>query len=81
MQTARQHYRTDQQRTNDMRHGLTKQVRRHGAVMAINLDAAFFAAQACAHLARRGGDSIITSAQCALLGPSNMPGYVSAKQA
>lgn len=49
--------------------------------MAINLDAAFFAAQACAPImAGHGGGSIINfSSINALLGPSNMPGYVAAK--
>ena len=49
--------------------------------MAINLDAAFFAAQAAARLmAEREGGSIINfSSINALLGPRNMPGYVTAK--
>ena len=49
--------------------------------MAINLDAAFFAAQAAARLMReRDGGSIINfSSINALLGPGNMPGYVTAK--
>ena len=49
--------------------------------MAINLDAAFFAAQASAPLmAAQGGGSIINfSSINALLGPQQMPGYVSAK--
>lgn len=49
--------------------------------MAINLDAAFFAAQAGAELmAQQSGGSIINlSSINALLGPSNMPGYVTAK--
>ena len=49
--------------------------------MAVNLDAAFFAAQAAAPiLACHGGGSIINfSSINALLGPRNMPGYVSAK--
>ncbi|MDG1165694.1 MAG: SDR family NAD(P)-dependent oxidoreductase [Porticoccaceae bacterium] len=49
--------------------------------MAINLDAAFFAAQAGAELmAQQAGGSIINfSSINALLGPSNMPGYVTAK--
>ena len=49
--------------------------------MAVNLDAAFFAAQAAAPiLASHGGGSIINfSSINALLGPRNMPGYVSAK--
>ena len=55
--------------------------------MAINLDATFFAAQAAAKImseasseARKQGGSIINfSSINALLGPSNMPGYVAAK--
>jgi NAD(P)-dependent dehydrogenase (short-subunit alcohol dehydrogenase family) len=49
--------------------------------MAINLDAAFFAAQAGAQLmAKESGGSIINfSSINALLGPANMPGYVTAK--
>lgn len=49
--------------------------------MAINLDAAFFAAQAAAGLmTQRSSGSIINfSSINALLGPSNMPGYVTAK--
>ena len=49
--------------------------------LAINLDAAFFAAQAAAPvMAANGGGSIINfSSINATLGPSNMPGYVSAK--
>ncbi|MCT2530439.1 SDR family oxidoreductase [SAR92 clade bacterium H921] len=49
--------------------------------MAINLDAAFFAAQAGATLMAEGsGGSIINfSSINALLGPANMPGYVTAK--
>ena len=49
--------------------------------LAINLDSAFFAAQAAAPiLAANGGGSIINfSSINAQLGPSNMPGYVSAK--
>ncbi len=49
--------------------------------MAINLDAAFFAAQAAARVMReRDGGSIINfSSVNALLGPGNMPGYVTAK--
>jgi NAD(P)-dependent dehydrogenase (short-subunit alcohol dehydrogenase family) len=49
--------------------------------MAINLDAAFFAAQAGAELmAKESGGSIINfSSINALLGPANMPGYVTAK--
>lgn len=49
--------------------------------MAINLDAAFFAAQVGAELmAKESGGSIINfSSINALLGPANMPGYVTAK--
>ena len=49
--------------------------------MAINLDCAFFAAQAGAELmAKQSGGSIINfSSINALLGPANMPGYVTAK--
>lgn len=49
--------------------------------MAINLDAAFFATQAGAKLmALQSGGSIINfSSINALLGPANMPGYVTAK--
>ena len=67
---------------NDMRHRAEEtSPQAWRECMAINLDAAFFAAQACAPiLARHGGGSIINfSSINALLGPSNMPGYVSAK--
>ena len=49
--------------------------------MAINLDAAFFAAQVAARLMseRNGGSIINFSSINALLGPQNMPGYVTAK--
>jgi len=49
--------------------------------MAINLDAAFFAAQAAAEIMQKqGSGSIINfSSINALLGPANMPGYVTAK--
>ena len=49
--------------------------------MAINLDAAFFAAQAAADIMQKQGrGSIINfSSINALLGPANMPGYVTAK--
>jgi NAD(P)-dependent dehydrogenase (short-subunit alcohol dehydrogenase family) len=50
--------------------------------MAINLDAAFFATQAAAqHMAAQdhGGSVINFSSINALLGPANMPGYVTAK--
>ena len=67
---------------NDMRHApadVTAQSWRD--CMAINLDAAFFAAQAAADLMtqRNGGSIINFSSINALLGPSNMPGYVTAK--
>jgi NAD(P)-dependent dehydrogenase (short-subunit alcohol dehydrogenase family) len=67
---------------NDMRHSpndMSPQAWRD--CMAINLDAAFFAAQASAPLmAAQGGGSIINfSSINALLGPQQMPGYVSAK--
>ena len=67
---------------NDMRHSPDEtSPEQWRECMAINLDAAFFAAQACAPLmAGRGGGSIINfSSINALLGPSNMPGYVTAK--
>ena len=55
--------------------------------MAINLDATFFAAQVAAELMgaasgeerKQGGSIINFSSINALLGPSNMPGYVAAK--
>jgi len=55
--------------------------------MAINLDATFFAAQVAAELMgaasgeerKQGGSVINFSSINALLGPSNMPGYVAAK--
>ncbi len=67
---------------NDMRHApadVTAQSWRD--CMAINLDAAFFAAQAAAGLMtqRNSGSIINFSSINALLGPSNMPGYVAAK--
>lgn len=67
---------------NDMRHApgdVTPESWRD--CMAINLDAAFFAAQAAAGLmTRRNGGSIINfSSNNVLLGPPNMPGYVTAK--
>jgi NAD(P)-dependent dehydrogenase (short-subunit alcohol dehydrogenase family) len=51
--------------------------------MAVNLDSAFFAAQtAIPMMQRTGGGSIINfSSINALLGPTEMPGYVSAKAA
>ena len=67
---------------NDMRHApadVTAQSWRD--CMAINLDAAFFAAQVAAGLMtqRNSGSIINLSSINALLGPSNMPGYVTAK--
>ena len=67
---------------NDMRHSPDEtSPEQWRECMAINLDAAFFAARACAPLmAGHGGGSIINfSSINALLGPSNMPGYVTAK--
>ena len=67
---------------NDMRHApedVTPKSWRD--CMAINLDAAFFAAQAAARLMtqRNGGSIINFSSINALLGQSYMPGYVTAK--
>lgn len=67
---------------NDMRHApadVTPESWRN--TMAINLDAAFFAAQSAAELmtTERGGSIINFSSINALLGPTNMPGYVAAK--
>ena len=72
---------------NDMRHAaadVTPQSWRN--IMAINLDATFFAAQTAAELMAKpmtehGGSIINFSSINALLGPSNMPGYVAAKAA
>ena len=67
---------------NDMRHAPGEMsVNQWRECLAINLDAAFFAAQAAAPvIAANGGGSIINfSSINATLGPSNMPGYVSAK--
>jgi NAD(P)-dependent dehydrogenase (short-subunit alcohol dehydrogenase family) len=67
---------------NDNRHSPTEvTVDSWRDCMAINLDAAFFAAQAGAQLmAKESGGSIINfSSINALLGPANMPGYVTAK--
>ena len=67
---------------NDMRHAPgDMSVSQWRDCLAINLDAAFFAAQAAAPvMAANGGGSIINfSSINATLGPSNMPGYVSAK--
>lgn len=70
---------------NDMRHGpadVTPESWRK--TMAINLDATFFAAQSAAELMAKqgtvqGGSIINFSSINALLGPTNMPGYVAAK--
>ena len=67
---------------NDMRHAPSDMTPSQWRdCLAINLDAAFFAAQSAAPiLAGNGGGSIINfSSINAVLGPSNMPGYVSAK--
>ena len=67
---------------NDNRHSPTEvTVDSWRDCMAINLDAAFFAAQAGAQLmAKESGGSIVNfSSINALLGPANMPGYVTAK--
>ena len=70
---------------NDMRHApadVTPDSWRN--TMAINLDATFFAAQTAAELMTKqdneqGGSIINFSSINALLGPTNMPGYVAAK--
>jgi NAD(P)-dependent dehydrogenase (short-subunit alcohol dehydrogenase family) len=67
---------------NDMRHAPSDMTPSQWRdCLAINLDAAFFAAQSAAPImAGNGGGSIINfSSINAVLGPSNMPGYVSAK--
>ena len=67
---------------NDMRHAPSDMTPSQWRdCLAINLDAAFFAAQSAAPiLACNGGGSIINfSSINAVLGPSNMSGYVSAK--
>ncbi len=52
------------------------------AAVAVNLDAAFFAAQAAIPLMRGKGGSIINlSSINAITGPPNMPGYVASKSA
>ena len=67
---------------NDTRHdplAMTEESWR--ACMAVNLDCAFFASQRAVELMRvNGGGAIINfSSINALLGPSEMPGYVAAK--
>lgn len=49
--------------------------------MAVNLDCAFFASQSAAALMRAGGGGAIINISSinALLGPADMPGYVTAK--
>lgn len=51
------------------------------ACMAVNLDSAFFASQAAIAIMRKagGGGIINVSSINALIGPAEMPGYVSAK--
>lgn len=52
------------------------------ACMAVNLDSAFFAAQAAVEIMRqkgKGGSIVNFSSINAVLGPANMPGYVTAK--
>jgi NAD(P)-dependent dehydrogenase (short-subunit alcohol dehydrogenase family) len=67
---------------NDTRHdplAMTEEGWR--ACMAVNLDCAFFASQRAIELMRAGGGGAIInfSSINALLGPSEMPGYVAAK--
>ena len=69
---------------DDSRHSpleVTEESWRNG--LSVNLDPAFFAAQAAIPIMRRAGEgSIINfSSINALIGPSRMPGYVSAKAA
>jgi NAD(P)-dependent dehydrogenase (short-subunit alcohol dehydrogenase family) len=68
---------------NDNRHSPAEVTTRSWRdCMAINLDAAFFATQAAAQLMaaqNHGGSVINLSSINALLGPTNMPGYVTAK--
>lgn len=67
---------------NDSRHSPSEvSVQSWRDCMAINLDAAFFAAQAGAEmmLKQASGSIINFSSINALLGPANMPGYVTAK--
>jgi len=65
---------------NDARHhpdDVTPQTWRD--CMAVNLDASFFAAQTAAKKMQQSGSIINLSSINALLGPANMPGYVTAK--
>ncbi len=67
---------------NDSRHDpMTTTPESWRGCMAVNLDCAFFAAQQAVALMRQaGGGSIINfSSINALLGPADMPGYVTAK--
>ena len=67
---------------NDQRHTPAEMTpKRWRQCMAVNLDASFFAAQAGAELMQQSsaGSIINLGSINALLGPANMPGYVTAK--
>lgn len=68
---------------NDTRHDpLSTSTADWRKCMAVNLDSAFFAAQAAIEIMRsggRGGAIVNFSSINALLGPDSMPGYVTAK--
>jgi NAD(P)-dependent dehydrogenase (short-subunit alcohol dehydrogenase family) len=68
---------------NDTRHDpATTDEAAWRACLAVNLDAAFFAAQAAILLMRGAGGSIVNfSSINAVTGPPGMPGYVAAKSA
>jgi NAD(P)-dependent dehydrogenase (short-subunit alcohol dehydrogenase family) len=67
---------------NDSRHDpLDIDEARWRALMAVNLDCAFFAAQAAIRLMPAGGRILNLSSINALLGPAGMPAYVAAKSA
>jgi D-xylose 1-dehydrogenase len=67
---------------NDARHDpLGIDEARWRALMAVNLDCGFFAAQAAIALMTAGGAIINFSSINALLGPAGMPAYVAAKSA
>jgi NAD(P)-dependent dehydrogenase (short-subunit alcohol dehydrogenase family) len=68
---------------NDTRHDpATTDEAAWRACLAVNLDAAFFAAQAAIPLMRGAGGSIVNfSSINAVTGPPGMPGYVAAKSA
>lgn len=67
---------------NDSRHDpLDIDEARWRALMAVNLDCAFFAAQAAIRLLTEGGRILNLSSINALLGPAGMPAYVAAKSA